>query len=545
MRRFFGLAAVVLLPLGEAKHSNLHPVSHKDKGSREGQEPPSSNTGLQLAPAVPGLLFYSFFVAMPGGHSGSSSYAAPFANKQCYMAKHGYPWLLDMVPLDVVPKRKTNSGGLHMAPTWYKPGAIATWLQRVDFLAYLDMDLVVMDDSVSFADKFVGRAVDVGGGEMAVPDLVVTDHNRVLNNGAFVLRNSPWGRKFVARWQKISNTKFVFPFSDNGAFIETVLSFLPAYRDTNHRCMKPRVSAGDYLDCAVKFMDEALGPFRGGEQDRLLRTDDGGLVRFVSPRVGFNSHRWNEKRPSQHWDRGACFADGHGFVLHTKDWDKEMPRGSQSCPVAQAHPLTLASGAHLYGNWGRCSWADQSCAARVQWHAPRVAGGSDHERAAEETFDAGVAHLRAVEAVAEGAKLAAKRSAALTRRGAAEDRAASAAAAATTTTTTSLPEGGEGNGDSFAARTAAARGSTLGNVAGTAAAAATLAVTSLLGQGGASLVAPFPPPLLPPPQVGLGASDDTSPATVETGAAAPDGRLDGGRDKAKVRVCVRARREIP
>ncbi len=53
------------------------------------------------------------------------------------MAEHNYPWLLDVVDMKRVPMRGTK-----MTPTWYKPGAIGRWLERVDYLIYLDMDLV-------------------------------------------------------------------------------------------------------------------------------------------------------------------------------------------------------------------------------------------------------------------------------------------------------------------------------------------------------------------------------------------------------------------
>ena len=194
----------------------------------------------------------------------SAGYAVPFANKMCYMEKHGYTWMLDVVHPKKVPMRpgKPGSKDLHMAPTWYKPGGIGRWLPRVDFLVYLDMDLVVKEPEVDFVGKYVGVAVEAPGfpplGEkgsapasLAVPDLVVTDHNKALNNGAFVLRNTAWARKFVARWDKISATKFPFPFTDNGSFIETILSFIPKYAGSNHQCMKHGIRAGEYLDCAV------------------------------------------------------------------------------------------------------------------------------------------------------------------------------------------------------------------------------------------------------------------------------------------------------
>lgn len=99
------------------------------------------------------------------------------------------------------------------------------------------MDLVVKRTDVNFVDRYATEA-----------DLTVTDHNRALNNGAFVLKNSAWGRKFIQRWISLTDSGYDFPFSDNGSFIESILSFLPAYKKN---CMIKNVKAGSYLDCAV------------------------------------------------------------------------------------------------------------------------------------------------------------------------------------------------------------------------------------------------------------------------------------------------------
>ena len=54
---------------------------------------------------------------------------------------------------------------------------------------YLDMDLMVTDPTVDFAKNYVGGAYD----------LVLTDHNRVLNNGApFGFPNFKFGPTHLA-----------------------------------------------------------------------------------------------------------------------------------------------------------------------------------------------------------------------------------------------------------------------------------------------------------------------------------------------------------
>ena len=42
-------------------------------------------------------------------------------------------------------------------PIRYKPDAIAKWLPKLNYLVYLDMDLVVKDASVDFARRYVGQ----------------------------------------------------------------------------------------------------------------------------------------------------------------------------------------------------------------------------------------------------------------------------------------------------------------------------------------------------------------------------------------------------
>jgi hypothetical protein len=77
---------------------------------------PVVDSGASNVPS--GLLFYSFFISMEK----SAGYALPFANKVCYMAQHGYPWMLDVVPPKKVPMRPAsdNAGSkvMKMAPTW-------------------------------------------------------------------------------------------------------------------------------------------------------------------------------------------------------------------------------------------------------------------------------------------------------------------------------------------------------------------------------------------------------------------------------------------
>lgn len=338
---FLILADLYCLPVFASHHHHSHhseenSISNSSTTSNETLTLETHTTSETHAKSV---IFYSFFVSMDK----SAGYALPFANKLCYMAKYNYQWLLDVVPKNKVPVRNG-----HMTPTWYKPHGIAKWLHRVDYLIYLDMDLVVKRTDVDFVAKFTKEA-----------DLTVTDHNRALNNGAFVLKNSAWGRKFLSRWTTLSDSMFQFPFSDNGSFIEAILTFIPGYKKN---CMKTGTKASEYLTCAEKFLKGVLGKF-DGETDRVFKTEDGGMVRFVAPKFGFNSHEYNAKRPSMGWDKKACFNPDTGFILHTKEWTKEVPEGSDECPASQSGKLTTKGGEHLFGSWGVCAVPTAACQA--------------------------------------------------------------------------------------------------------------------------------------------------------------------------------------
>lgn len=147
-----------------------------------------------------------------------------------------------------------------------------------------------------------------------------------------------------------------------------------------------------------------LGKF-DGQSDRFLRTEDGGLVRFVAPKDGFNSHEYNNKRPKMGWAEAACFQRNQGFIvsshitqhsnvmsclsilcisifesyfnllylfffisfqqLHTKEWQKEVPENSATCAASNAGQLTTSGGEHLFGKWGGCQITKTDCHDRL------------------------------------------------------------------------------------------------------------------------------------------------------------------------------------
>jgi len=69
------------------------------------------------------------------------------------------------------------------------------------------------------------------------------------------------------------------------------------------------------------------------------------------------------------WLKDSCFNPDSGFILHTKDWVREVPKGSDQCAAAVNGPLTTKGGEHLFGSWGACSLASAACHAQLPFQS--------------------------------------------------------------------------------------------------------------------------------------------------------------------------------
>mmetsp|Transcript_61838 Transcript_61838/g.139973 ORF Transcript_61838/g.139973 Transcript_61838/m.139973 type:complete len:248 (-) Transcript_61838:638-1381(-) len=222
----------------------------------------SSNRELTLSSAqYPGVLFFFFYIPHPRGRS----YDKPFANKLCYLSKHNLTLFMDVVDMEAGwASSLAHDTSRPMGPTWLKPYSVVRALDRMEnetgYLAYMDLDLIIKNSNVDFQQRYIT------GSQQA--DLTVTDHNIALNNGAFILRNSAFGRLFVRRWAEInsSNEGGRLPFSDNGSFIEAILSFLPSYQGASKECLIPTkadtgklLNLNTYMACFYKHFDAAAG----------------------------------------------------------------------------------------------------------------------------------------------------------------------------------------------------------------------------------------------------------------------------------------------
>ena len=77
-------------------------------------------------------------------------------------------------------------------------------------------------------------------------------------------------------------------------------------RSLTHSPRAGITNADEYLNCVAPWLKKGLGDFIG-DNDRVLNTPDGGRIRFVRPKVGFNSHEWRHNRPAQKWHPAACW----------------------------------------------------------------------------------------------------------------------------------------------------------------------------------------------------------------------------------------------
>ena len=101
-------------------------------------------------------------------------------NKRNYAARHGY---------DLIVSHGDDVDG-RRPPAWSKFVAMQRHLPRFDYLLFMDVDTLVMNDEVRLEDL-------VSRGEGRGNDLVISEDWNGVNTGVFMLRNSSWSRWFL------------------------------------------------------------------------------------------------------------------------------------------------------------------------------------------------------------------------------------------------------------------------------------------------------------------------------------------------------------
>ncbi|ORX96694.1 hypothetical protein K493DRAFT_370600 [Basidiobolus meristosporus CBS 931.73] len=113
-------------------------------------------------------------------------------NKRNYAAKHGYYFVArsDEFAQQVYRGRRI---------VWGKIDAIEKILPEYDWLFWLDMDAVVMNEEIRLEDILERFRQELGDEEFAKKSLFITKPRRdpMFNAGVFLLKNSPWAFDFL------------------------------------------------------------------------------------------------------------------------------------------------------------------------------------------------------------------------------------------------------------------------------------------------------------------------------------------------------------
>jgi len=109
-------------------------------------------------------------------------------NKRAYAARHGY----EVVVADPLLLDRSRP------PAWSKFLALRQHLERFDFLMFMDVDTLVMNDEVKLEELVVSEvATRAGGADREAKDLFISEDWNGVNTGVFILRNSSWSRWFL------------------------------------------------------------------------------------------------------------------------------------------------------------------------------------------------------------------------------------------------------------------------------------------------------------------------------------------------------------
>lgn len=194
------------------------------------------------------------------------------------------------------------------------------WTQgskKADYLFWLDADTHIMRPKIAL-ERFIEAAGDAA--------FVLTDNALSLNNGAFFLRVSEKGRKWLSHWRSVCS-KGEWPWADNGCMYEAMLTF--SFKDYTGSCQiygegsyseqLPEPPTGtDLMDCFNKELD-LLGSHCCGTVNRSIES-----FAFLTERNAFNHHPCEELMSSRIFQaynrdliRQHCFSE-EMFMVHTK-----------------------------------------------------------------------------------------------------------------------------------------------------------------------------------------------------------------------------------
>ncbi|CAF2971822.1 unnamed protein product [Rotaria sp. Silwood2] len=169
-----------------------------------------------------------------------------------------------------------------------------------DYLFWMDWDTCIMNGTVSL-DSFIPTSL---------PDIILTDHDQPINNGALFLRlrGVPRVGRFLQFWQKQSQLAD-WEWTDNGAMYPSLIVYLDRDPDYNNEC-----GHGHTLRC---FIEQLLSVKYKLPYGRRFSQ----YFYCIPAPLGFNNHHFDEAK-LYNWDSTTTYYPDKGmFAIHTKDED--------------------------------------------------------------------------------------------------------------------------------------------------------------------------------------------------------------------------------
>eukprot|EP00052_Salpingoeca_macrocollata_P017688 m.144612 g.144612 ORF g.144612 m.144612 type:complete len:371 (-) comp20470_c0_seq7:84-1196(-) len=108
-------------------------------------------------------------------------------NKRQYTQRHGY----ELVVADSVDPSRP--------PAWSKLKHLQAQLPRFDFLAFMDLDALIMNNTFKL-EWLAQECLDQHPESPSSCDVIISNDQYGANSGVFMVRNSPWTLNFLQLW---------------------------------------------------------------------------------------------------------------------------------------------------------------------------------------------------------------------------------------------------------------------------------------------------------------------------------------------------------
>jgi hypothetical protein len=216
-----------------------------------------------------------------------AKYDLSLRSQVCYARRHGYE--VAVVDIKLFSKEDTMKYMKHLPITFRKHDVLEQWAadDRCDWLVWFDGDQFIVDYERPLTAFIPGPH---HGKNVSV---IMKDDPNIINNGAFMLRNTPWLRtKMLPLWRELDfNSKHPgYPFTDNGSMLELLCRlFVPGYRP--NECGAPGNMPPSFTQCINRRLYRELGETCLRPKDCSLHPGRGANGLFLlEPKKAFNHH---------------------------------------------------------------------------------------------------------------------------------------------------------------------------------------------------------------------------------------------------------------